>query len=210
MLLWSAIARSAGGEGTTRRMSHFEYLAIAFSLVLSFAAIRLVSGLPYALDPERRYVVHVFHVLTLLITTASLFWAFWSFREVAWNYPLFMSALLGPVTVYYLACTLVPDSPSSVASWRAHYYPVRKRYFLGICAWSVVLSLNTALLVGLPLLHPLRAVHAAMLGVGVVGARFDNASVHASIVIVGLVLVACTSILFFLPVSLAVQPGATG
>ena len=102
-----------------------------------------------ALDPERRYVVHVFHVLTLLITTASLFWAFWSFREVAWNYPLSMSALLGPATVYYLACTLVPDSPSSVASWRAHYYAVRKRYFLGICAWSVVLSLFISLGAGL-------------------------------------------------------------
>ena len=33
-------------------MSLFVYLAIAFSLVFSFAAIRLVSGLPYALDPS--------------------------------------------------------------------------------------------------------------------------------------------------------------
>jgi len=32
----------------------FEYLAIAFSLVFSFAAVRLVGGLPYALEPGRR------------------------------------------------------------------------------------------------------------------------------------------------------------
>ena len=36
-------------------MTLFEYLAIAFSLVLSFSAMRLVAGLPYAAHPNRRY-----------------------------------------------------------------------------------------------------------------------------------------------------------
>jgi len=38
-------------------MTHFEYLAIAYSLVLSLAAVRAVSVLPYLLDRERRYWV---------------------------------------------------------------------------------------------------------------------------------------------------------
>ncbi len=184
-------------------MSLFEYLAIAFSLVFSFAAIRLVAGLAHVLEPDRRYLVHVFHVFTLLITTASLFWAFWSFREVRWNYPLFLCGLLGPATVYFLACTLIPDSPATVTSWREHYYEVRRRYFLGICVWAFVLTLNTTLLVGLPWLHPLRAVHLLLLGAGIVGFTSDRPAVHTFLVVVGLVLIAGTSVLFFLPGPLA-------
>ena len=40
-------------------MTLFEYLAIAFSLVFSFIAARLVAGLPHALDSSRRYFVYL-------------------------------------------------------------------------------------------------------------------------------------------------------
>ena len=45
-------------------MTLFEYLAIAFSLVLSFAAMRLVAGLPYAVQADRRYWVHLVFVFS--------------------------------------------------------------------------------------------------------------------------------------------------
>jgi hypothetical protein len=40
-------------------MTLFEYLAIAFGLLFSMTALRLVGGLPAALDPDRRFWVHV-------------------------------------------------------------------------------------------------------------------------------------------------------
>ncbi len=62
-------------------MTLFEYLAIAFSLVYSFSAMRFVAGLPYATQPGRRYWVHLTFVCLLLIGTAMAFWAFWGFRD---------------------------------------------------------------------------------------------------------------------------------
>ncbi len=69
-------------------MDLFEYLAAAFTLVLSFAVVRLVGGLPSALVAERRYWVHLLLLVAVLSMVASIFWALWSFREVSWNYDL--------------------------------------------------------------------------------------------------------------------------
>ena len=112
-------------------MTLFEYLAIAFSLVLSFSAIRLVGGLPHALRREGRYWVHVAFVVGLLFSVTNAFWVFWSFREISWNYPKFLLALLNPGILYLLAATLVPENPETVRSWRDHYYAVRRRFFIG-------------------------------------------------------------------------------
>jgi hypothetical protein len=118
----------------------FEYLAIAFSLVFSFAALRLVAGLPHAIAANRRYNVHVTHVFILLFATAAVFWAFWSARNVEWTFPRFLIQLAGPAALYFLACTLIPDEPVSVMSWRDYYFAVRRRYFgdlhMGTCPGS--------------------------------------------------------------------------
>lgn len=185
-------------------MTLFEYLAIAFSLVFSFTALRLVSGLPYALDPERRYSVHAFHVFLMLIVTPTIFWGFWSFRDGEWNWLLFMSALASPATLYFLACALIPDAPSAVTSWRSHFYSVRRRYFLGFCVWFLILSVNTTFLLGLPPVHPVRATHLLLLAAGIVGAASENPLVHFAITIVlGTLIIAIGSVLLFVPGSLA-------
>ena len=184
-------------------MTLFEYLAVSFSLVFSFSAMRLMSGLPYALDPDRRYYVHILHVFLILFATAGLFWTFWSVRDVQWNWMLFLSALAGPSLLYFLACTLVPDSPSTVTSWRNHFYEMRKRYFLGICGWALLASINATTHVGLPLFHPLRLQHLLLLILGIVGFATDNPRVHGLITIVGLLLGVVVSVVFYLPGSFA-------
>ena len=99
-------------------MTLFEYLAIAFSLVFSFCGARLVSGLPHAVRQDRRYWVHLCFVVWQLFVTVFIFWVFWSFRNVNWNFPTFAIVLTSPGLVYFNACTLVPENPSSVESWR--------------------------------------------------------------------------------------------
>ncbi len=101
-------------------MTLFEYLAIAYSLVFSFSAMRLVGGLPHALDPNRRYWLHVCWVLIQLVGTAGQFWLFWSYRDVEWSYPRFLLTLANPSLLYFNACTLVPEAPASVESWRTY------------------------------------------------------------------------------------------
>ena len=184
-------------------MTLFEYLAIAFSLVFSFAALRLVSGLPYALDPDRRYWIHLCHVFILLVATATVFWTFWSFREVQWNWFLFLSALAGPGIVYYLACALIPENPSEITSWRDHFHAVRRRYFLGVCVWFVVVSVNATLFVGIPLVHPIRGVYLLVLAGGIAGASSDSTRVQVAIILSAVLGIGVLSFMLLLPGSLA-------
>ena len=98
-------------------MTLFEYLAIAFSLVFSFAGMRLVGGLPYAVQPSRRYWIHLNFVCLLLLAAVVQFWIFWSYRTVEWTLPTFLLVLLSPGLIYYNACTLIPENSSAVESW---------------------------------------------------------------------------------------------
>ncbi len=57
-------------------MTLFEYISVAFSIVLSFAAIRLLGGLSVCLGKARRYPPHAAWVVLLLFNCAFLWWNF--------------------------------------------------------------------------------------------------------------------------------------
>ena len=168
-------------------MTLFEYLAIAFSLVYSFSAMRLVAGLPAATQHGRRYWVHLTYVCMFLMATAVAFWGFWSFRDVDWTLPTFLLALAGPGLLFFLACTLIPESSSTVVSWRDYYYSVRSRFFLGVIVWALAIeSLTTVVLPDAPWLHPIRVSHAATVLLGILGASSASHRVHSGLALVGI------------------------
>ena len=183
-------------------MTLFEYLAIAFSLVFSFAAVRLVGGLPYALAPGRRYWVHLSFVFHELLRVAAGFWAFWSFRDITWSFPRYMLALVAPGLVYFLAATLFPADPAEVDSWRDFYFGVRRRYFLAIACWAVAVAITTTILLQMPWSHPFRLVQLAFLAFGIVGATFASPRVHAGLALISLALPAIAALTVLL------QPGS--
>jgi hypothetical protein len=185
----------------------FEYLAIAYSLVFSFAALRLVAGLPHAIESNRRYFVHVAHVCILLFSTAAVFWAQWSARDLEWTFPRFLIQLAGPGVLYFLACTLIPDEPSSVRSWQDYFFSVRKRYFGGICVWALIMATNATVLVGVPLSHPVRLVQLGVLILGAAGLATDRPSAHRMILICGAVVLALAVLVILQPGPLAAQQG---
>lgn len=167
-------------------MTLFEYLAIAFSLVFSFAAVRLAGGLPYALAPGRRYWVHLAFVFHELLRVAAGFWAYWSYREIDWSFPKYLLALVGPGLVYFLAAALVPADPAGIASWKDFYFGIRRRYFLAIVCWALTVAAATTILVHMPWSHPFRLVQLGFLAFGVVGASFESPRVHAGLAILSL------------------------
>jgi len=160
-------------------VTFFEYLAIAFSLLFSSAAMRLVGGLPHAFDAQRRYWIHLGFVGIQLVVTLAGFWAFWSYRDLSWNLGRFALALGVPSLIYFNACALIPENPESVASWRVYYYAVRRRYFAGVAAWALVTAAAGTSLIQMPWLHPARIGQAAALGAGLVGGSSASPRTHA-------------------------------
>jgi hypothetical protein len=164
-------------------LSLFEYLAIAFSLVFSFSAMRLIAGFPHAFASHRRYWVHVGLVSFQLLATVGIFWAFWSYRDLVWTFPTFVLVLASPCLNYYNTCALIPEDPASVESWRAYFYSIRRRYFVGFASALCVQMIIDTLVVGQPALHPARGVQVGWLVGAITGALSASHSVQAAIAV---------------------------
>jgi hypothetical protein len=171
-------------------MTLFEYLTVAFSLVYSLAALRLIGGISVAIAPTRRYRTHLLMTFALLLMIAGGFWTFWSLRDVTWTFVGFLVSLSVVGLIYYLAAVLIPENPGHVTSWRDHYSAVRRRWYVGWGLWAVVIALNATVNLGFPLAHPSRAIQAASLIIGIVGASSSSDRVHevlALVLLVGMV-----------------------
>jgi hypothetical protein len=164
-------------------MTLFEYLAIAFSLVLSFSAMRLISGLPFVVQKHNRYWVHSIFVCFQLFATMAVFWNFWGLRDVEWTFLTFVMALTSPAVIYYNACVLVPENPSEVQSWRDYYFSVRRRYFIGMTSWMVIVAILSVVVLSVPLFHPVRTFNVLMLVGSVSGLLSENPRVHGALAV---------------------------
>jgi hypothetical protein len=142
-------------------------------------------------------------VVLQLFATAGIFWGYWSYREVAWTFQAFLVALASPVIVYFNACTLIPEAPASVESWRTYYFEIRKRYFIGTCLWALVVGAAASALLEMPFSHPARAIQASVFAFGVVGASSASSRVHAGIAGFLLCLALVAGFVFALPGALA-------
>jgi hypothetical protein len=180
----------------------FEYLAISFSLVFSFTAMRLLAGLPYAVRRERVYWVHFSFVCVQLILTVVIFWAFWSYRDTEWTLPRFLLALGSPALIYFNACTLIPENPGAIESWREYFDSVRRRYFIGLTCWVLVVAIGSTLMLQMPWFHPGRLGQTAGAIVGIVGVLSDRPQVHACLAIFFI------AFAFVATFTFALQPGS--
>jgi hypothetical protein len=180
-------------------MTLFEYLSVGYSIVLSLTIVRLLGGLPAAVASDRRYWVHVVWIFIVLIRSLLFWWSFWSYHEVAaWNFFSFALVLIMPGLLYIIAATLIPDSPSSVDSWQAHFYAVHRRFFIILALSFLVVFAASHLVLGVPLFHPLRGVQALSFVVTLVAATTSNSRFHEVLAVVVLFLILLTIIFFFL------------
>ena len=140
--------------------------------------MRLVGGMAHTLDPSRRYWVHAAHVGFQLVASAMSFWAMLAYRDLEWSFPAFLLVLVVPSLFYFNATLLIPDAPATIESWRAHYFAVRRRYWIAICLWVFVDATIDYALLEEPLAHPARAVQGFFFILGATGVVSTNARVH--------------------------------
>jgi len=191
-------------------MTLFEYLAIAYALVLSLAAVRLLNGLSHSMSAARRYWVHASWLWLMLFSVLLLFWQHWSTHDLEWTFLTFAMNLAGPGILYFLACTIVPDEAKGIDSWRDHYFAARRQFFGGLCAWALLMVLNTTLLLGVPLVHRSRLIPLGLMLVGVSGLTTDRPAVHAAIPMAVLAIAIFAVAILLQPGSLALSTASPG
>lgn len=169
-------------------MTHFEYLAVSFSIVLSFAVVRILGGLSDVFARGRRYWIHAGWVIHQLIFITYVWWIVWSYRTVAWNFFTFLLVLSAVSLVYYQAATLVPAHPASVESWRSHFYSERRRFFGALTVWVLLILFNTSYILDVPAVHMSRVGQIVTLIIGIIGFSTSREWVHRVLVMAILLL----------------------
>lgn len=168
-------------------MTLFEYVTVAVSIVVSLCVVRLLDGFRFATVPERRYWIHLLWVITKLLNCALYWWGLWAARESAvWNFASFMWVLLFPGTLYLQCTALVTTTPGDIASWRDHFYGIRRWFFiinLGLIAHVLVTS---SVLLSVPLLDVSRLPIAIVFALNVLGVLSSNPRLHGVLVVAAL------------------------
>ena len=107
-------------------MTHFEYLTVAVSLILSFGLVRLIDGLWPAIRGTGRYATHWAWVAFKLWSSVMYWWTNWTYKDNDWNLVGFIWMLVGPLLLYGQASLLAPRSADSIVDWRKHYFSIAR------------------------------------------------------------------------------------
>jgi len=178
----------------------FEYLAAAYVLMLSFAVLRAMSGVPHAVRSPLRYWVYISWLSTSLFLCLVCFWAFWPYRGVDWTIFTFLNALAIPALLFAHNSLLVPPDPSVVESWRDYFFNVRAPLFATGAIFMLTVTVSNQSTLDVAPLHPSQLGNYALIGMYLLGVASKKASVH-----VGLA-VAFPSVLLVYVLSLATTP----
>lgn len=187
-------------------MTLFEYLSVAFSIVLSLSAVRLLAGLSASFLPGRRCWVHTLWLGSSLLLAALVWWNFWSFRNAQWNFLSFLLGLFVPGSIYLMAVALVPDSPGRVTSWEEQFSAARARFFTALAMFFALITATSWILLGLPLLHPIRGVHTLAFGLALTGVISTRRRYHEALVIGFVILELAVAATLFLETDALVPP----
>ena len=180
----------------------FEYIAVAFSIVLSLGAVSLLSALRRVFAPDRRYWVHAVWVATVLFFHAVVWWSLWSYSVVkAWTLPTFFFVLLQPALLYVQASLLVGDEPATTKSWHAHFFRIRRWFFVVRILYVFVAITASLQILGVPLLHPSRLFGASHVVISLVGISTTSERTHHVLAILAaLVTLASALVLYPTPI----------
>lgn len=136
-------------------MTHFEFIAVAVSIILGLGVIQLLSNLDRVLAQPRRYWLHSAWVFMLFWLLIQNWWAFWDLKDIAWNLGYF-SLLVTYVSALYLTVLALTKTNSAEVGWEEVYFS-RTRRFFGLLGFVAILAvLLTWIMLDASLLHPYR------------------------------------------------------
>ena len=126
-------------------MDQFNYLAVLISIILGLGITQLLSGVGRLLQARGRvrlYWPTLGWVAVLLVLHVQTWWAMFGLRTLqTWTFAAFLLVLLQPIVLFLLSALALPDPNSATADdLRAHYY-FHTRWFFGLAAGLIVVSL---------------------------------------------------------------------
>ena len=170
----------SAGRSTGNRVTHFEFITVAISIIYALSIARCLDALPSSFEPSRRYWVHFTWLCVKLVNPAIIWWSLWGLKEQeSFSFAAFLGLLVIAATLYLQIVALVTTDPRAVSDWRSHYY-AKRRLFFGV---NIALLLQL-ILAGQLLFHPPSPVAMTLVQLGTVvlsglAMISENARLHA-------------------------------
>jgi hypothetical protein len=161
------------------RVTLFEYLAAAHTLILTFALTRALSGVALAVKPQCSSLMHVSWLGFIVSNCLFAFWAMWGYMDVEWTLVRFMGLLTVPTLMYIFSSIIIPPGPSVVESWRDHLFETRIPLFATGALTFAAIVLSNQFIQGASPTHSLEIILYATIGVFLLGVFSANPRVHA-------------------------------
>jgi len=180
-------------------MTLFEYISVAFSIVLSLGAASLLQALRRAFAPDRRYWLHSTWVVTVLFMHAVTWWSLWSYSTVeSWTLLTFLLVLLQPVLLYLQASLLVGDEPATTTSWHEHFFRIRRWFFCVRVFYMTAVIAASWQVLDITLTHPARLFGVLLIALSVVGISSDGERTQAVLAVLSALLTIAAALVLFL------------
>ncbi len=173
-------------------MTLFEYLSVAFSIVLSLSAAQILSSVRAVLAADRRYWVHVGWIAVTLYAHVIIWWEFWALREVEhWTLMSFMVALISP-GLLFVASNALTDA-GTTKKWEDHYFASRGSFFVPMATLLLYSLFRDAFLLGNPVVVLRNLPEVAMTILCLIAWRSTDRRLHGGVVLVNLGLIVAGS-----------------
>jgi hypothetical protein len=117
-----------------------------------------------------------------LANPVVFWWELWERRQSdQWSFVSFLGMLVIVCVLYLQVIALASSNPDAVSSWREHYY-AKRRLFFGTNAVLVLgLLIASQLATDGPVINPLAAIQATMVGLSVAAMISANPKLHGAI-----------------------------
>jgi hypothetical protein len=163
-------------------MDAFEYLAVLISIILGLGIAQLLGGFGRWVehrDAFRPFAPALIWAGILLLIHIQTWWSMFGLRFVTqWTFVRFAVVLLRPIVLYLLAVLVLPSQSTTTTDLRANYF-AQRRWFFGLLAFLLVVSLSKDLVLSGSLPNAVNVgFHAAFLAASIVALGTQREAYH--------------------------------
>jgi hypothetical protein len=133
-------------------MTIFEFISVMVSIVLglSFAQLLLTTS-QFARNSTRVkfYLPHTMWLVNLVLWHFLLWWSFWDYRNVDWNYARFLVITLEPLVLFLTTSIATPRRfEAAIVDNKEYFFEIRKWFFLSFLVLQTLSIVDGPLVFG--------------------------------------------------------------
>ena len=178
-------------------MTIFEYLMVFVSIILGLGMTQALRGLSKIARSDTPYSAVTLWAALLVYLHVQVWWALWDLHVIeSWNQGYFTFIVLIPCSMFAATELLVPMGTTADTDWRSHYFKVRRWFYAAMIVFTFLATVETYVLLSVPLTHPYRIMQVVMLTLLAVGFASPNPRVQPWIPGLAIVNLAAGQVIF--------------